>query len=577
MKNIRILNLSGIFLTLLFLVTGCVEKEVLDLNSADFETFDLPARVAIPLAKGHVSIREVVDRLDIKDFELKTEEDGLIYFDYTTTFDIAEFVKVDVPDQTHQELLIKEGTPIPDFIPVFGGLSYPISSESKFTVEVEGAEIYEAVVNGGMFEIYADDVLGENYPGIEQKLEVTIKELTLDGAFFNQTFTNEDFGKPHAFDMANYVLKPSGSGSDEYITIEYAYTLTNTTVSTINVAAPKSLYFEFKMRDIEPRYVRGFFGTREIYSGNSIVDIPLIDTKYVKDSTIFFENPSVKIELVNPIAMPFDVNIMQIGLINRIKKDTTFLETDESTFSVDGANATFPGDYQVSIQSSYFDYKFDTLNSNVKEFVGNLGRAFDKVLLNYNVVSNPEGKDPESDNVLEFDSANVFVKSTAKLPLWVRAENLTYEDTVAFDFEAEVLDSTDIDTTAVDNIDSVKVILGVTSSIPIDVMGQVYLADKDYNVLDSVFNNHEDFVIRGAEVNASGEVTAAVESTIELVVSPDKRNKWRPGKYVIFKAGGQTSSKKLVKVYDYLGLDFYVGFEASAHINNEVIDASQNQ
>ncbi|MFB6318927.1 hypothetical protein [Saccharicrinis sp. FJH54] len=576
MKNIRMLKISGILSALLLFVSGCVEKEVLDLSNADYDSFDLPARVAIPVAKGNVSIRDVVERLDIKDFELKTEEDGLIYFDYTSTFDIAEFVKVDVPDQTHQEQLIKEDTPIPDFIPVFGGLSFPIASESRFTVEVEGAEIYEAVVNGGLFEIYADDVLGDSYPGIEQKLEVTIKELTLEGAYFNQTFTNVDFGKTHTFDMANYVLKPSGSGTDEYITIEYTYTLTNTTVSTINVAAPKSLYFEFKMRDIEPRYVKGFFGTREIYSGNSVVDIPIIDTKYVKDSTVFFKNPSVSIDLVNPIAMPFDVNIMQIGLINRNKRDTTFLETDESTFSVDGAGATFSGDHQVSVHPSSFSYVFDTLNSNVEDFVGNLGRAFDKVLLNYNVVSNPAGKDPENDNVLKFDSANVVVKSTAKLPLWVKAENLTYEDTVAFDFEAEVLDSADIDTTAIDNIDSVRVILGIKNAIPIDFMGQIYLADKDYNIIDSVFTQADDVVIHGSEVDAEGELVAKVESVIELVVSPGKRNEWKPGKYIIFKAEAQSSSRQFVKVYDYLDLDFYVGFEASGHVNNEVLDAGQN-
>ncbi|MFC0876267.1 hypothetical protein ACE01N_06715 [Saccharicrinis sp. FJH2] len=577
MKNIRMLKISGILMTLVLLVAACVEKEVLDLNNADFETFDVPARIAIPLAKGNVSIRDVVERLDIKDFELKTFDDGLIYFDYTTTFDISEFVKVDVPDQTHQEQLIQDGTPIPDFIPVFGGLSYPISSESKFTVQVEGAEIYEAVVNGGTFEVYADDVLGGNYPGIEQKLEVTIKELTLDGAYFNQTFTNDDFGKTHSFDMANYVLVPSVSGSDEYITIEYTYTLTNTTLSTINVAAPKSLYFEFAMRNIDPRYVRGFFGTREIYSGNSIVDIPIIDTKYVEDSTIFFKNPSVVIDLINPIAMPFDVNIKQIGLINRNKKDTTLLETDESTFSVDGGVPHFPGDYQVNITPSEFTYTFDTLNSNVEEFVGNLGRAFDKVLLNYNVVSNPAGKDPENDNVLLFDSANVMVTSTAILPLWVKAENLSYEDTVAFDFEAEVLDSADLDTTAIDNIDSVRVILGLKNSIPIDFMGQIYLADQNYNILDSVFTQPEDIVIHGAEVDGAGEVSSAVESVIELVVSPDKRNVWKPGKYILFKARAQSSSKQFVKVYDYLGLEFYVGFEASGRVNNELIDASQNQ
>lgn len=576
LKNTAVIPLLNV--VLVFTLISCVEDGILDINKTDTETFNLPVDIAIPIAKGGITIREVVDELDIEDFELKTEDDGLIYFDYTSVFNIAEFIKVDVPDQTHQELLINDGTIVPDIIPVFPSANFTLAQETRFEVDVEGAEIYEAVVDGGNFEIFGNDVLGE-INGIEQTLVVTIPEFSKDEVTFSHTFSNEDFGKRHKFDLSDYVMVTSRDSEGDYITIQYTYTIKNTTLTTVMVPAPEALYFEFSMTDIEPRYVVGFFGTREIYSGNSVVNIPIIDSRYVQDSTIFFKEPRLNISLHNPIAMPFNINIQGIGLINVELKDTIELETDQSVFSVDGGVASFPEPTQVSIAPANFNYEFNNQNSNLDELIG---KVYDKVRLNYNVISNPEGKDPANNNVANFDSIDVEVESHAIFPLHVRVSNFVYDDTVAFDFETEVLSSfeEDVDTTLLDNLDSIKVVFGINNLIPLELYGQIYLSDDDYQIIDSVFNSSNDVLLAPAIVDEDGEVTEAGISVIELMVGPEKRNLWRPGKHIIFAAKASSADQEndqFVKVYDTSGLEFYVGFIASGNVSNEVLKTLEDQ
>ncbi len=554
---------------------SCMEDEVLDLTKTDFESFELPVKLAMPVAKGNILLKEVVEKVDIADFELKTFEDGLIYFEFFNKINVGKIVDVEVPNQTVSEKLINDGTVFPPFITIQPNDSFTFEKDFNFSIKVEGAEIDKAVFESGKLKVFAPNVIsGAGSEVLNQSLNVKIIDLSYDNRVFEQTVNNNQFGSEQIYSVDEHILVASGAAGNEYIRATYAYTIKNSSNNVVIIPTPATLTFDFSMQDINPRYVTGYFGNRVLFQGNSIVELSIINTSYLEDSTIFFKDPQIDITLYNPVVMPFDVNIMQLRLINTEKTDTLDLDFDTDKFEVDGGTATFiDGNRQVEITPFVKEYAFDKDNSNIEDV---FGRVFDEVCLHYDIVSNPNGKDPLKSNVIRFDSSEIYIDSHAILPLWIKAMNFTFEDTVEFDFEAEVIDGQDLDTVSIDKLDSVKVILGIKNTIPIELKGQVYIADASYNIIDSVFTNTDGVILKGAIVNALGESTGPGETVIELMVSPDKLDLWRAGKYIMFNAEAYTSQKEFVKVYDSIGIEFYVGFEISGKADNALLESANN-
>lgn len=554
---------------------SCMEDEVIDLTKTDFESFELPVKIAMPVAKGNILLKEVVEKVDIADFELKTFEDGLIYFEFFNKINVGKIVDVEVPNQTVSEKLINDGTVFPPFITIQPNDSFTFEKDFNFSIKVEGAEIDKAVFESGMLKVFAPNVIsGSGSEFLNQSLNVKIIDLSFDNRVFEQTVNNNQFGSEQIYSVDEHILVASGAAGNEYIRATYAYTIKNSSNNVVTIPTPATLTFDFSMQDINPRYVTGYFGNRVLFQGNSIVELSIINTSYLEDSTIFFKDPQIDITLYNPVVMPFDVNVMQLRLINTEKTDTLDLDFDTDKFEVDGGTPTFiDGNRQVEITPFVKEYAFDKDNSNIEDV---FGRVFDEVCLHYDIVSNPNGKDPLKNNVIRFDSSEIYIDSHAILPLWIKAMNFTFEDTVAFDFEAEVIDGQDLDTVSIDKLDSVKVILGIKNTIPIELKGQVYMADAGYNIIDSVFTNTDGVILKGAIVNAQGESTGPGETVIELMVSPDKLDLWRAGKYIMFNAEAYTSQKEFVKVYDSIGIEFYVGFEISGKADNALLESANN-
>ena len=554
---------------------SCMEDEVLDITKTDFETFNMPVNVAIPMAKGNILLKEVIEKLDIEDFELKTFEDGLIYFEFFNKINVGKIVDVEVPDQTISEKLINDGTVYPPVIIIPANDSVTYTKDFNFSIKVEGAEIDKAVFESGLLKVYAPNVItGPGTGSIVQSLNVKIIDLSFDNRVFEQTVTNSQFGTEQAYSIDKHILVASGAAGNEYIRANYSYTVKNTSNAPVSIPTPASLKFDFSMQDIKPRYVTGYFGNRTLYAGNSIVELSIINTSYLEDSTIFFKDPRINMTLYNPVAMPFDVNIMDLRLINSDKQDTLDLDFETNKFEIEGGTASYiDGNQQVEISPFIKKYTFDKDNSNIEDV---FGRVFDEVCLHYDVISNPNGKDPLKNNVIRFDSSEIYIDSHAILPLWIKAQNFSYDDTIEFNFEEEVIDGEDLDTASINKLDSIKVILGIKNTIPLELKGQVYLADAGYNIIDSVFTNSDGVILRGAIVNSQGESTGPGKTVIELMVSPDKIDLWRPGRYIMFKAEAYTSQKEFVKVYDTIGIEYYVGFEISGKVDNELLDSSNN-
>jgi hypothetical protein len=579
--SLKRLVLSGKLFAVFALITvalafySCMEDEVLDLTKTDFETFNIPVNVAMPVAKGNILLKEIIKKVDLEDFELKTFEDGLIYFEFFNKINVGRIVDVEVPNQKVSEKLINDGTVYPPFITIQPNDSFTFEKDFNFSIKVEGAEIDKAVFESGKLKVFAPNVIsGPGSEVLNQSLNVKIIDLSFDNRVFEQTVDNNQFGSEQIYSVDEHILVASGAAGNEYIRATYAYTIKNSSNNVVTIPTPATLTFDFSMQDINPRYVTGYFGNRVLFQGNSIVELSIINTSYLEDSTIFFKDPQIDITLYNPVVMPFDVNVMQLRLINTEKTDTLDLDFDTDKFEVDGGTPTFiDGNRQVEITPFVKEYAFDKDNSNIDKV---FGRVFDEVCLHYNVVSNPNGKDPLKNNVIRFDSSEIYIDSHAILPLWIKAMNFTYEDTVAFDFEAEVIDGQDLDTVSIEKLDSVTVILGIKNTIPIELKGQVYMADAGYNIIDSVFINTDGVILKGAIVNAQGESTGPGETVIELMVSPDKLDLWRDCKFIMFNAEAYTSQKEFVKVYDSIGIEFYVGFVISGNVDNALLESGNN-
>lgn len=578
-----------------FLLSSCLEKEELDLsNGIDAESFDLPVNLAMPIAKGKVLLKDAIKEFNSSDFDgedvslltygpEKGIDSGLLYLDYKDVFP-EHIIDIDlvIPDQIEIARIDTSefGFSIPDelgiplsFLP---GMSFEHTDTVFYDMSFEGGELDRALLKSGLFKVYANNIF-EGNADMNQSLDVTILELTSEGRIFEKKFENFTNDIDTAFDIADNTLVISSDNIDNrFVRLVYTYKIKNEGSSFVPVPLSDSLYFEYSISNIYPKYVKGYFGTRKLFSEKNTIEVNDLNTEEFKDLDIFFKDPQLEVNLSNPIGMPFDVILNQFSIINKKENDTIkFLlkEIDDNTFHIGGGTPVY-GLTNVDITPFDYSYVFDRTTSNIDEL---FLKPFDEVYIDYDVISNPD--EYTLDNVLRLDSTEIYYDVHVVLPLWLRIRELTVEDTMDFDFYTEVLKDDELDTATIDNLDSLVVYLDIINDLPLELSASVFMVDADYSILDSIKLNDENILLPGSMVESDGSKGEPKETSLKLVFSPDMRDKWRDTKYIIFKAKTSTSKESediSVKFYDYLGIDFSIGFEASGRVSNSLIDSEDN-
>lgn len=430
------------------------------------------AEFAIPLGKTVTTVEGLLENFD-EYTDIEIDADNVIHLIY----------KGDVLTQYATEFFQDAADSIPPIIPMLDTNYLVLPFSSPEVLEVDKA-IYKTGVVG--IAVESSEYIGP------VKLTVKLNEaydkdgesLTFD-TIFQSPFTGiPGLGKQIEGlekSVANFDLIPNDSGQ---VTVEYLAitdggmgdTITLGAVSLINIGVSFS-------------FLEGYLGN-EVYSGSR--DTIVIDFfESWTQGDVFFEDPTIKINLQNSFGLPTRSVIETFDILTadeqRIPLRSDFIDT------VNGIDFPYP---TVPGEEENLEFVFDVTNSNIDTVLGSRPIALDyKVDARMNPDTNA--------TIRGFLADDSFYKIQVEvdLPLHGSASGFSIDD----EFEVDLSDYGEI-------IEA-EFKLIADNDTPLNIDGQAYFVDKNGVVLDSLFDDGTSTIVKGAPVDMDGRVTETSTET----------------------------------------------------------------
>ncbi len=200
--------------------------------------------------------------------------------------------------------------------------------------------------------------------------------------------------------------------------------------------------------------------------------------------------------------------------------------------------------------------KIDFGQTNFPEVFLNLApRQF---YYDFDVILNAED-DTTAQNVLQ-DTSRLYFETALQFQLFTAIEMLTLQDTLNF----SMADA------SVDEIDYMMMRINTENGFPLNAFVQIYFADEQYNVLDSLIYDNDTRIIVGGEVGSPPQlrVTKPSSKTIDITIDNQRLETILGAKKILLNAGLSTTNGYLAKIYDDYKLDIKIGFITGLNVKN---------
>ncbi|HHH50287.1 MAG TPA: hypothetical protein ENK52_04840 [Saprospiraceae bacterium] len=478
-------------------------------NLGELETSKHNAEYAIPLFKGKASLQDIFKNLE-NDSYLTVGDDNVITISY----------EGEVAAQ-NSDIVFGSIASFPPF-PVDTFMALPFQPPN-------GVDLDLLSIRSGKIVFAFESNVAETVD-----LELTIPQATRNGEIFkiqtgvvyNDASLPISVG-PIEIDLSGFDIKPT----NDSIIIQY----TATTTSGERVVMDNFLML---FSNMEYSYAEG-------YLGNGLIDFEreMLEVDFFNDLTqgnIFFEDPKITLTIDNSFGFPIRI---KPKFINVEMKDGSTIPL-ESNFLEEGINIDYPKLGEQG-ESKRTQFSFDKNNSNLQEILDGGPVLFDYEM---DALQNP-------DSIIAIrgfmtDESRFTIQLGLELPIYGRAKGFISRDTF------------DIDFSEYEDVDFAEFNLSTSNGIPLEVAMQLYFADENGLVLDSLFNGAE-AILLAAPVDENGEVNGLAEKTTMIPKSADEFKDLKEAKKIFLVASFQTSGegKVPVKVLSTQNVDLKMGMK----------------
>jgi len=243
-------------------------------------------------------------------------------------------------------------------------------------------------------------------------------------------------------------------------------------------------------------------------------------TNFIMRSEINFEDPKIRISVLNSFGFPVR-SIMRVVNIFTLAGDTLGLE---SPFIDSGIDFEYPSLSEAGeVKETVFF--FDKTNSNIQEVLSKIPVAVD---YDFDAISNPDMNEDLRGFLLDTSRFRIAVE--VKLPLYGTAKDFG------------ITDSFDLDFSGYDDVDEVEFKLVGDNGIPMELDIQLYFADENNVILDSLFMEGESRVLDAAKVDQNGEVASNTETVKFLPISGDRFERVKTTKRLLLTSSFSTQN-----------------------------------
>lgn len=542
-----------IFFILFLSFSSCI-KDNFDFDKWDKE-INYEAGFAAPAVWGNLSFTDALERFDSTGLLIKNDE-GYVSMQYKTRVSSAAVQEIIyLNDQT------ASGS-IPSVIFNFSGfdqsgdtISHTISQNVPFTMFNPEAEIDSILLKSGIADIRTTSTYGHS-----AKLYVTFPSITKNGQAFTRTFTYvPGGGSVHSLgnDFAGYKIDLTQTAANfNEIPIELKLTLF---FSGNGVPNTGSIDFSIDIKDMTYKTMHGYFGLNTLFFESDTINISLFNTDDWTIERYRFEDPKLEVFYTNSYGVPSQFYFTHMMAASAV---------DGTEYSIIDYGVGLPigesNPYDISYSTNYGDVMIDSLklsrnNSNINDIVNKRPKW---IQFKAKATTNPAGN---SHNNFVADNSKIDVEVVMEFPLWGYIYNFDLRDTLDIDLT---------DLFSEDNpITSALLRTEFNNGFPVEAISQIYITDKYYNILDSVFTAGPEQLIGPAKVDANGKVTDFTQKITKIEYDLDRLEKVRGGKYIILRVHGYTTdaaNDKVVKIYTDYQIKFDIGFEVDVKYDGPI-------
>jgi hypothetical protein len=301
--------------------------------------------------------------------------------------------------------------------------------------------------------------------------------------------------------------------------------------------AQDSISFSFTLTDLSFTLVQGYFGEKTINLNNTTIssDIDLLSNI---SGTITLTNPKMNIIVTNSIGVPSNLDLE----VKNHADDGNIYDLDAQTVVV-----PYPATPGETVQNSI---PLTNANSNMSSFLSHIPKDLE---FSADMFINPYGFIDYSNFVTDQGKAKIGIEFD--LPLELKVNNLTFQDTAAFELNKE----------GFDKVESAQMYLFIKNGFP-------FYLNLELTVFDSITNIQYDHfysgLIHSAEVNTQGRVIHPAQSFTTFDLDHNRiDNILKSNKLIVIAVMNTTHNGSVpVKMYTDYKIDIKLSAKATGNL-----------
>ncbi len=510
------------------------------------DEIELTPGVALPIAYGQISIQDLLDEFD-PDAYIKQNEENLLYLVYASellSFPASDVISIN--DQFLNEIYVDS-----DILTLAWMASDP-GDTFIYTKNKNG--VFSLDNNARLDSIYVKTL--DLRIDVESKFEheglliIRSDSLLVDGEPFYTEIQISDASGDFMYNgnrnLNGVTMILDNSVADtSFLPMTYELSLIN---SGNPVNPDDFLDIQLNFTDITYNTVFGYVGDWDILISRDTIEVEVYN-EGLDQGEFFFASPEVVFDVRNSYGVPVNLFFNEVTAYSDIRDIETNLNlTDFDPFLIEAPGFDNIGSSVVSTGSINRD------NSNIVAAIETFPNEF---RWDISAVTNPGGG-------MNFvtDTSTIEVDFEVLLPIWIRADDIAADDTTEFNYYDEIGEDADI-------VDYLRMTMDASNGIPLEVGLQAYFLDRNYVVLDSLFEDERLLLPPALTEDDSIVANEVFSKSIEFTKAKIERIK--PATQIISRAYINTSDAKedgYAKFHSNYFIDFKIKATADLRINS---------
>lgn len=316
-----------------------------------------------------------------------------------------------------------------------------------------------------------------------------------------------------------------------------------------------SIDLELNTTDVEYSWIRGYFGQNILLYENDNIDISIFNSDYVSIEEYMFKNSSLNIFYENSFGIPSHFYFEElIANYSSDNSDHNILGISDVPQENSPYSIIYPKVFNETAKDS-----FKISDDGIQEVVNNQPRSVKFKAL---AKTNPNQK--SHNNFITKDS-KIGADIVVNFPFWGYMYKLYATDTIKIDLSDLFNDK--------NTLKRVALKTNMRNGFPMEIYGQVYFVNENYEMLDSLFYSPEERLMTAAIVDNNGYVTSFSKKTTTIECDKEMLDNMKNATHVIYKAYANTTNadkEEVIRVYKDYKLNFNIGVEAEFHISESI-------